>query len=179
MTTSASAVLKTPCMYLSKGSLTQYRKYCESKSKGEPCWEFAIKSQTVVLWCSPGHIQDIEDNPLSTLKTPMCSVHTRGGTREHAWVHKIFTLCALRSVWYLMLMLSKHYVDPAKSPADKAAGAQWADHRGRILSIQGFAGSPSHWSVFFYLLSVCFLSTSGQSLSEFLSIQGFARSPSQ
>ena len=32
---------------------------------------------------------------------------------------------------------------------------------------------------FFYLLSVCFLSTSGQSLSEFLSIQGFARSPSQ
>ena len=108
----------------------------------------------------------------------MCSVHTRGGTREHAWVHKIFTLCALRSVWYLMLMLSKHYVDPAKSPADKAAGAQWADHRGRILSIQGFAGSPSHWSVFFYLLSVCFLSTSGQSSSKLLSIQGFAGSPS-
>ena len=93
-------------------------------------------------------------------------------TLEHSRARN--DIYSLRSVWYLMLMLSKHYVDPAKSPADKAAGAQWADHRGRILSIQGFAGSPSHWSVFFYLLSVCFLSTWRQSLSELLSIQGIA-----
>ena len=79
-------------MYFSIGSLTQYRKYCESKSKGEPCCEFAIKSQTVA---TQGIYKILKIINFLHFRLP-CAVCTLeaglASTRDYTMM---FTLCAV------------------------------------------------------------------------------------
>ena len=147
-------------MYFSKGSLTQYRKYCESKSKGEPCCEFANKSQTAVLWCNPGHIYKILNiTKFLHFRLP-CALHTRGGTRVHFSVAQQYLLCAqclISDAYVVETLCRSGQVSCWQGSRCAMSRPSWSD----IVNTRLRWISLSLICFFFYLLSVCFLSAWG------------------